>query len=158
VSIPAVNDILHPDRIQIGLSSPTKTDAINTMVDLLEGHSAIQALPDVRAAVFERESTMSTGVGHGLGLPHAKTGATTETVAAFATVHPPVDFDSIDRKPVDLLLLLVGPEADASMHIKVLGRISRLVHQVPIRKALLNAATPEEVVKTLSDAEASLQR
>lgn len=158
MSIPAINDLLHPDRIRIGLSIETKTDAINTMVDLLEGHSAIQALPDVRAAVFKRESTMSTGVGHGLGLPHAKTGAVSETVAAFATIHPPVDFDSIDSKPVDLMLLLVGPETDASMHIKVLGRISRLVHQVPLRKALSNATDPETVVRTFQEAEAALQR
>ena len=156
--IPAVNSLLHPDRIRIGLSSATKADAINTMVDLLEGHTAITELSEVRTAVFDRESTMSTGVGHGLGLPHAKTGAVTDTVAAFATVQPPVDFDAIDSKPVDLMLLLVGPEADASLHIKVLGRISRLVHQVPIRRALTSAPDSASVMHTLQEAEAALQK
>jgi mannitol/fructose-specific phosphotransferase system IIA component (Ntr-type) len=158
VSIPAVNELLHPDRIRIGMSSATKADAINTMVDLLEGHAAISALPDVRTAVFDRESTMSTGVGHGLGLPHAKTAAASETVAAFATVQPPVDFDSIDSKPVDLMLLLVGPEADASLHIKVLGRISRLVHRAPIREALIDAPDADAVMHTLKKAEDALQK
>ncbi|MFO8233259.1 MAG: PTS sugar transporter subunit IIA [Longimonas sp.] len=158
MSVPAINDLLHPDRIRIGLSTPTKSEAIDAMVDLLDGHPSITTLPDVRDAVFKRESTMSTGVGHGLGLPHAKTSAASDTVAAFATVHPPVDFDAIDSKPVDLLLLLVGPEADASLHIKVLGRISRLVHQRPIRKALSEANDPDTVVRTFQDAEAALHQ
>lgn len=156
VPTPTLHTLLHPDRIRLRLSSSSKSDAINTMVDLLANHRAITSLPDVRTAVFERESTMSTGVGHGLGLPHAKTDAATETVAAFATLHPPVEFDAIDSSPVELLLLLVGPESEASLHIKVLGRISRLVHQIPLRDALTSADTPEAVVDTLQRAEATL--
>lgn len=151
-----LHTLLHPDRIQLGLSRPTKADAIDAMVDLLDGHPAITSLADVRNAVFEREATMSTGVGHGLGLPHAKTAAATQTVAAFATLQPPVAFDAIDGAPVDLMLLLVGPEAEASLHLKVLGRISRLVHQGPLREALVDAEDAGMVVDTLQRAEATL--
>lgn len=156
MSTPEINQLLHPDRIRVGLSCDTKQDAINTMVDLLEGNPSINELATVRDAVFEREATMSTGVGKGLGLPHAKTPAATETIAAFATMAPPIPFDAIDDAPVELMLLLVGPTANTSLHIKVLGRISRLVNRPPIREALINATNPEGILDTLKEAESRL--
>ncbi|MES3630205.1 MAG: PTS sugar transporter subunit IIA [Longimonas sp.] len=158
MSIPDINQLLHADRIQIGMNVSTKKEAINALIDSLDGHPSIDELSEVRNAIFKRENTMSTGVGKGLGLPHAKTSAVSETVAAFATATPPVPFDAIDDQPVELILLLVGPENDASLHIKVLGRISRLVNRGSIRKALTAASTPEAVMNTLQDAEAALRR
>jgi mannitol/fructose-specific phosphotransferase system IIA component (Ntr-type) len=111
----------------------------------------------VRSAIFEREQMMSTGVGKGLGLPHAKTSAATETVAAFATTAEPVDFGAIDDEPVRLLLLVVGPEEHKSQHVKILGRISRLVSRDGLRERLVNATTPETIIEILRKGEAELR-
>jgi mannitol/fructose-specific phosphotransferase system IIA component (Ntr-type) len=152
-----INQLLVPERVRIGLSETTKSDAIDALVDLLAGHGAVSSLEAVRTAVFEREKKMSTGVGKGLGLPHAKTTAASDTVVAFATTDAPVDFGAVDDVPVRILLLLVGPEEHKSQHVKILGRISRLVSRDTLRERLLEAETPETIIKTIREGEAALR-
>jgi len=152
-----VHQLLAPDRVRIGLSGTSKAEVIDALIDVLTDHAAIANLEAVRSAIFEREEKMSTGVGKGLGLPHAKTPAASETVAAFATTDEPVDFGAVDDVPVRLLLLLVGPEEHKSQHIKILGRISRLVSRDSMRERLVAADTPETVIETLRDGEAALR-
>lgn len=149
--------LLRPEHICIGLDATTKEEIINHLVDVLDAPSAIQDLEAVRSAIFEREEKMSTGVGKGLGLPHAKTPAATETVAAFATTAAPVDFDSIDNEPVRLVLLLVGPATDKSHHIKLLSRIMRLVSRDDFRERLLITETPDAVATLFREGEARLR-
>ena len=152
-----VHQLLAPDRVCIGLSGTSKAEVIDALVDVLADHAAIANLEAVRSAIFEREEKMSTGVGKGLGLPHAKTPAATDTVAAFATTNEPVDFGAVDDVPVRLLLLLVGPEEHKSQHIKILGRISRLVSRDSMRERLVAADTPETVIEALREGEAELR-
>lgn len=152
-----IHQLLRPSTVRIGLSGTTKDEIIDALVDLLEGHDAIDSLGAVRDAVFEREKVMSTGVGKTLALPHAKTAAARETVAAFATTAQPIDFGAIDDQPVRLVFLLVGPESDKSRHIKILGRISRLVSRDAIREQLLNVEAPNEVITILKEGEAELR-
>lgn len=152
-----IHQLLRPSTVEIGLPSSDKEDVINALVDLLQDHDAIDSLEAVRDAVFEREKVMSTGVGKMLGLPHAKTAAARETVAAFATTAEPIDFGAIDDQPVRLVFLLVGPESDKSRHIKILGRISRLVSRDAIREQLLGVEAPDEVIGILKEGEAQLR-
>ena len=152
-----INQLLEPERVRIGLSGTEKSEVINALVDVLAGANAIDDLEAVRNAIFEREKKMSTGVGKGLGLPHAKTSAATETVAAFATTEQPVEFGAVDDVPVRLLLLLVGPEDQKSQHVKILGRISRLVSRDSLRERLLGAESPETVIAALREGEAELR-
>jgi mannitol/fructose-specific phosphotransferase system IIA component (Ntr-type) len=152
-----INQLLRPDLVRIGLSGTTKTEVIDALIDVLDGHEAIDSLDAVRNAIFDREEMMSTGVGKQLGLPHAKTPAATETVAAFATTAEPVDFGAVDDEPIRLLLLLVGPEEDKSKHIKILGRISRLVSRDDLRNRLIEAGSPQTIIEVLREGEAELR-
>lgn len=152
-----INQLLDPERIRIGLPGTEKSEVIDALIDVLAGDDAISNLEAVRAAIFEREKKMSTGVGKGLGLPHAKTPAATETVAAFATTEEPIDFGAVDDVPVRLLLLLVGPEEHKSRHVKILGRISRLVSRDALRERLLQAESPQTVIEILREGEAELR-
>lgn len=152
-----INQLLTPDLIRIGLSGTSKREVIDALVDVLAGHEAISNLEAVRTAIFDREKKMSTGVGKGLGLPHAKTPAASETVVSFATTSDPVDFGAIDDAPVRLLLLLVGPEEHKSQHVKILGRISRLVSRDSLRERLLEAEEPETVIEILKEGEVDLR-
>jgi mannitol/fructose-specific phosphotransferase system IIA component (Ntr-type) len=152
-----INQLLRPDLVRIGLPGTTKKDVIDALVDVLEGHEDIDSLDAVRTAIFDREEMMSTGVGKGLGLPHAKTSAATDTVAAFATTEEPVDFGAIDDDPIRLLLLLVGPEDHKSKHIKILGRISRLVSRDALRERLVAAREPKTIIEILREGEAELR-
>lgn len=152
-----IHQLLSPSTVRIGLAGSSKDEVINGLVNLLAGHEAINSIEAVREAVFERERVMSTGVGKMLGLPHAKTAAARDTVAAFATTDEPIDFGAIDDAPVRLLFLLVGPESDKSRHIKILGRISRLVSRDTIREQLLHVGSPEDVIAILKEGEAQLR-
>lgn len=152
-----INQLLRPEQVRIGLSGTSKEEVIDALVEVLRGHEDIDSLEAVRTAIFDREEMMSTGVGKELGLPHAKTPAATDTVAAFATTAEPVDFGSIDDEPIRLLLLLVGPEEHKSQHIKILGRISRLVSRKSLRQKLIAAEEPEEVIEILRRGEQELR-
>ncbi len=152
-----ISQLLSAERVRIGLPGTEKEEVIGALIDVLEGDDAINNLEGVRKAIFEREEKMSTGVGKGLGLPHAKTPAASETVAAFATTEEPVEFGAVDDVPVRLLLLLVGPEEHKSQHIKILGRISRLVSRDEVRERLIEAETPETVLETIREGEMALR-
>lgn len=151
-----IHQLLAPETIRVGLPGHTKEEVLKHLIDLLQGHPAVRDLETVRQAVLARERMMSTGVGKGLGLPHAKTPAVISTVAAFAITAEPVEFDAIDQQPVRLLFLLVGPEAAKSQHIKLLSRISRLMNRDSFQTRLLAARTPEEVLHLFEEGESQL--
>ena len=151
-----ITKLLRPGSICVGLRGATKDEILESMLDTIEDHPAVIDLEKVREDVASREKIMSTGVGQGLGLPHAKTAGVTETMAVFAVTEEPIEFRAIDDEPVRLLFMLLGPETSRSQHIKVLSRISRLMNRHQIRDALLAARSPDEVVEILSDGELDL--
>ena len=152
----SISDLLSPETVRVGMPGTEKDEVINAVVDLLDGHPAVEDLDAVRHDVFEREAQMSTGVGLGLALPHARTTAVTETVAALAITKEPVPFEAHDGEPVRLLFLLVGPEQARGRHIRLLGRVSRLMNHDPFRRQLLAATTTDEALALFRDADAEL--
>ncbi len=151
-----IHDLLSPQTVRVGLSGSTKAEVLNNVIDLLDGHPAVRDPDAVRNAIMSRENIMSTGVGKGLALPHAKTPAVTESVAAFAVTSEPVDFGSIDNAPVRLIFLLVGTEAAKSEHIKILSRVSRLMNRERFRERLLNVKEGDEVLEIFERGETDL--
>lgn len=155
-SVLDIHQLLTPETVRVGLPGSRKEEVLENLIGLLEGHPAVKDLDAVRDAVFERERVMSTGVGKGLGLPHAKTSAVHENVAAFAVTRQPVDFGAIDNKAVRLVFLLVGTETAKSQHVKILSRISRLMNRDPFRERLLKARSAEEVLRFFEHEETHL--
>ncbi len=151
-----ITRLLSPDSIRVGLEGSTKTEILESLILTLEDNPAVLDLDRVREDVLAREGIMSTGVGQGLGLPHAKTSGVSETTAAFAVTAESIDYRAIDQQPVRLIFLLLGPETSRSQHIKILSRISRLMNREQIRESLLEAATPEEVLEIFSEGELEL--
>ncbi len=99
---------------------------------------------------------MSTGVGKGLGLPHAKTAAVNGILAALAVCKHPVDFESIDNEPVRIVFLLVGKQDAKSQHVRILSRISRMMNQKDTRDRILAATTSEELLSVIEEVESQL--
>lgn len=151
-----VSQFLTPASVAVGLPAANKAELIDAMIALLEGRPEVVDLAAVREAVVQREESMSTGVGKGLALPHAKTNAVTRTVAAMAVTRDPVPFEAIDDQPVRLVFLLVGEPDAKSQHVKVLSRISRLMNREAVRKQLAAARTPEALLDALVHAESNL--
>lgn len=105
-------------------------------------------------AVTERESVLSTGIGDGVALPHARSAAASELGIVGGVSPLPVPFDAIDGEPVQLFFLIVGPEAAAGPHVKVLSQITRLVRHEDVRRRLVGARNAEDFCRTLAEVEA----
>ena len=147
-----LSQLLTPDRIKVPLASRDKPSVLREMVELLAGSIGGDAT-DILHAVREREDCQSTGFGHGVAIPHART----PTLAGLAVVAgrspAPIDYGAVDGQPVRLLFLVAGPEAAAGDQVRALARIARLVRRDYLRERLLKAASPEEFAQIICEAE-----
>ena len=150
-----ISDILTEDLVVSHLKGTSKEEIIDAMVDLVATSPKVLDKAKIREAIFDREKIMSTGVGNGFAIPHGKTDAVTEIVAAFAVTEREIDYDSLDEKPVRLVFLLVGKDNLVGPHIKLLSRISRLMNKEEFRKRLLTVTSPKEILEMFRQEEAS---
>jgi fructose-specific phosphotransferase system IIA component len=148
-----ISDILNPGVIEVNLDVKDKEDSLKKIIALAANSKKILDLNKVSETIMEREKLVSTGVGKGFAIPHGKTDAISDIVAAFVITKDPIDFDSIDGEPVRFIFLLVGKETLLNTHIKLLSRISRLMNKDEFRAKLLEAKSKEEVLKIFKDEE-----
>lgn len=124
---------------------------------LVEAHELSDiASRDIVSAAMERERLGSTGVGNGVALPHARIEGLDKVVAAFVRLSEPMDFDSVDGRPVDLVAFLLAPEDAAGAHLRALARVSRTLRREENRSRLRSAPDALSVFTILSDS--ALQR
>jgi fructose PTS system EIIBC or EIIC component len=150
-----IADLLSEQVVRTNLPGTTKSDVINAIIDLAASQDRVLDKEKVREAIFEREKIMSTGVGAGFAIPHAKSDAVSDIVAAFAVTSQPIDYQSLDDQPVRIIFLLVGRENMVGPHIKLLSRISRLMNNEEFRQRLLAAASPNDVLEIFRKEEAT---
>lgn len=148
-----LTELLSPDRVVIPLHVHDRQTAIAALVRRL-AELAPAAYDAVLKAVLERESVQSTGIGFGVAIPHGRCAAVPELTMVAGVSPSPVPFDAIDGEPVRLFFLIVGPEASAGLHVKILSRIARLVRRDTVRQRLLEATTADAFYNVLLDAEA----
>ncbi|MEK9135651.1 MAG: PTS sugar transporter subunit IIA [Bacteroidota bacterium] len=150
-----IGDILTEDMVVTELEGSSKNDIIDAMIELVSKSPKVLDKEKVREAIFEREKIMSTGVGNGFAIPHGKTDAVSDIVAAFAVTSEPIDYQSLDEKPVRLVFLLVGKDNMVGPHIKLLSRISRLMNKEEFRNRLIELKTPHEILESFRKEEAA---
>jgi fructose-specific phosphotransferase system IIA component len=151
-----LTEILKPQNILIPMQSSTKNEAIGELVSLLAKNGEIQDAKAVLSSVLERETTRTTGIGNGLAIPHGKCTGTNQLVMAIGKLATPIDFQSIDGRPVSLIWLLTSPPDKTGPHIHALARISRLMTIDKFRQALAVAKTPQEIYDVIVAQEKSL--
>jgi fructose-specific phosphotransferase system IIA component len=151
-----LTDILKPQNILIPLQAKTKNDAIGELVGLLGRNGDVQDAKAVLASVLERETTRTTGIGNGLAIPHGKSAGTAQLVMAIGRLAAPIDFQSIDGKPVSLIWLLASPPDKTGPHIHALARISRLMTIDKFRQSLAQAKTAQEMFDVIVTQENAL--
>jgi fructose-specific phosphotransferase system IIA component len=150
-----ITDILNEKVIVTNLPGTSKAEILNAMIDLAAKSDRVVDKERMRSAIFEREKIMSTGVGSGFAIPHGKTDAVSDIVAAFAVTDNPIDYQSLDDQPVRIVFLLVGKDNSVGPHIKLLSRISRLMNKEDFRKKLLEANSPSDILQIFRQEEAS---
>ena len=139
--------------MKVPLEASTKDELLSELVDVLAADRSIDDRDDVLTVVRHREEVLSTGIGHGVAIPHGKSHACPNLVLAAGVAREPIDYDALDGEPVRLVFLLVGPETAAGAHIKALSRISRLVRQPDLRERLLEAGDEGQFLEILREAD-----
>jgi fructose-specific phosphotransferase system IIA component len=151
-----LTDILKPQNILVPLNASSKSEAITALVDLLAKNGEITDAKQVLDSVLERETTRTTGIGNGLAIPHGKCTGTDHLVMAIGKPATPLDFQSIDGRPVTLIWLLTSPPDKTGPHIHALARISRLMTIDKFRQSLNAADTAQKVYDIIVQQESTL--
>lgn len=136
-----LSDILTPDSIVAELQATNRWEAIDELIRCLvtTGRIRPEHLEAIRAVVQRRERSMSTGIGYGIGIPHASTDLITEVVGAFGRSKTGIDFEALDNQRVTLVVLFLVPLGQFQKHLNTLADIARLLHQRELRQALEQA-------------------
>ena len=148
-----LTQILQPDCIKVPLESRDKEAVITELVDTLDAKGLLSDRDSVLEAVLIRERIQSTGTGAGIAIPHGKCNAVKELVLAIGIAHEPIEFNSIDGKPVTILILLVSPADQTGPHIQALATISRLILNEEFRQQLEKVTSADEAYALLNDQE-----
>jgi PTS system fructose-specific IIC component len=138
---------LQLDTMRVPLAATDRQGAIGELVDVLESAGSISDADKIKQLVWERELQRTTGIGEGLAIPHARCDKLTDLVMAMGRPATPIDFSSPDKRPVELIILLVSPSENTADHIQALGRISRLM----VNRTFREAAYSTDSAQTLFD-------
>lgn len=142
-----LTDILQLQCIKTPLAATTKQAAIYELVDMLADCHGIVSRDGLKSAVWERETTRTTGIGHGIAIPHGKTPGCAKLVMALGKPAAPIEFGAIDHKPVDLIILLASPPDQTGPHIQALASVSQMLVDENVRNAIKAAQTAGEILE-----------
>jgi PTS system nitrogen regulatory IIA component len=148
-----IDDLLCPERIGIRLAVSTREGLIEELSALLiAGESGLDRQTVLRA-LLEREHLGSTGIGHGVALPHGRIKGLPRSIGAFASLAQGVDYHAIDHKPVTMAFALLVPDDAAEEHLLILSRLAGIFRNHDTRQELLAAQTTEEICQHFARAE-----
>jgi len=133
------------DRVRVPIKATEKHGVITELIDLLAETNGLADRELALDAVIKRENERTTGIGYGLAIPHGKSAGCKKLVMAAGKPAQPVDFQSLDRRPVTFVVLLVSPPDQTGPHIQALAKISRLMNIEEFRAAVDKANTPQEL-------------
>ena len=142
--------LLSEDTIILDLKGETKEEIIQEMIDLLVLRGRIKDRESALKAVMEREQKMSTGMQHGIAIPHGKTDSVDKLVTAMALKRSGVDFGSMDGKPSTIFIMTISSVSRTGPHIQFLSEISQVLNDPEKRDRILQAQSTAEVLDILT--------
>ena len=144
-------DFLTKEQVVTDLKASDRWEAIEELIDLLVDSGQIK--PDHREAIVsivkKRETSMSTGIGFGIGIPHASTDLIDNVTGAFGRSKDGVNFDALDNQPVNLVMLFLVPQGQFQKHLHTLAKIAKMLHKKEVRKSLENAKDAAEMYQII---------
>lgn len=143
--------LLSEDTIIINLKGTTKEEIIREMVDCLVARGRIKDREEALRVVLEREQKMSTGMQHGIAIPHGKTDSVDKLVTALALKKEGVDFGSMDGKPSTIFIMTISSISRTGPHIQFLSEISQVLNDPDRRDRILQSQTAAEVLDVLTN-------
>jgi PTS system nitrogen regulatory IIA component len=145
-----ITDLLTPSSVVAALKAQGKKQLLQ---ELATKAAPLTGLPERRIfeTLTERERLGTTGVGQGIAIPHGRLVGLTKITGLFARLETPIDYDSVDNQPVDLVFLLLAPEQAGADHLKALARVSRLLRNQTVCEKLRAASKPEALYAILTE-------
>ena len=144
-------DFLTKEHVVTDLKASDRWEAIEELIDLLVDSGQIK--PDHREAIVsivkKRETSMSTGIGFGIGIPHASTDLIDNVTGAFGRSKDGVNFDALDNQPVNLVMLFLVPQGQFQKHLHTLAKIAKMLHKKEFRKSLEDAEDAAEMYQII---------
>ncbi|WP_417205624.1 PTS sugar transporter subunit IIA [Antarctobacter sp.] len=146
-------DLIKPTAVKVVSATSSKKRLLHDVSDLAESAYGLSA-PRILEALMEREALGPTGVGHGVALPHARINGVDAVTGVFILLERPIDFDSVDRQPVDIVFGLFAPEEAGVEHLKALALVSRSLRNPGLCAKLRANPVPATLYTILTAAEA----
>ncbi|PIE98417.1 MAG: PTS sucrose transporter subunit IIABC [Treponema sp.] len=142
-----LKSILTPETINLRLKGTTKEEIIDELLEVLVQAGKVTDKAAAKACVLDRERKMSTGMKHGIAIPHGKTETVKNLVACIGISEKPVDFDSLDQEPSRIFIMTLSPIDKTGPHLQFLAEVSLLFKSPEKRAELINATDEESVIK-----------
>jgi fructose-specific phosphotransferase system IIA component len=148
-----LGDILTKEQIITDLNATNRWEAIDELINNLvtTGRIKPEHQEAIAAVVKKRESSMSTGIGFGIGIPHASTDLIYEVVGSLGRSKTGVSFDALDNQPVNLVMLFLVPQGQFQKHLHTLANIAKLLHKAEFRQALEQAPDAETMLRIIRE-------
>ena len=143
--------VLTKDTVCLHLKGTSKEEIINELLDILVAANKVKERSAAYAAIMDREQKMSTGMKHGIAIPHGKSPTIEDLVACIGISDTAVEFDALDHEPCRIFIMTLSPVEKTGPHLQFLAEISLLFKSSEKRQQILNASTAEEVIKILSE-------
>ena len=144
----SLENIIPPERVTL-LQSVEKNGALRELADTIAMAAEVQDADRLLEAIFEREKIMSTGIGLGIAIPHAKIPSVSEFVVALGKSAKGIEFNSLDGKPVHFVVMIAGPDNQQERYLQLLARITLKLKDSGVRRRLGEAASVEEILAAL---------
>ncbi len=144
-----IGDLLERGSIAPNVYAPSKRHALSVVSEIAARSWGLKA-SHVLDALAERESASTTGVGHGVAIPHAQLADLTRMRGVFVRLRPPIDFKAIDDEPVDLMFAILGPVDASADHLRTLARVARGLRTPEVRRQLRHAVGADAIHAVLS--------
>jgi PTS system fructose-specific IIC component len=150
-----LSEMIQEDVVRVGLAARNKWEAIEELVDVLIAAHELRLAnrAEVIEAVKTREKSFSTGLNHGLAVPHGAVECVKELVAALGTSADGIPFESVDETPAHLVILLVIPRDQFPQHMRTLAGVSGLANRDALRTRIISASSAREVIDALQELE-----
>lgn len=151
-----LSDLLTEDRVDTSLKVAHKDAALDAVSTMLASGAVGQTAASIVRVLRAREAQQSTGVGDEVAIPHGRIPGLTRLVAALVVAPDGVEFDSIDRRPVRIMVAILAPEANAGDHLRALARVAKLLRDPRVRQKLLDSRDSAAALRAIRDEEALL--
>ena len=142
-----ISDYLQTQCVLVDLNCETKEEVLKQLAELqFTLHPEVDR-EETMASLFEREQLLSTGIGDGIAIPHARIGSCNEIFVSFGLLKKDVDFNALDSKPVRMVFLILFPKDKVNLQLRFLARVSRVLQISSLHDELYNCERPEEVIE-----------